>query len=75
MAIDGPPRSPTPNLRLRIAKAFYAWGLWVSQRARIVIAACLALIFGLASLLPQLTADFSLEGYLHPDDPTRLFYD
>ena len=62
-------------LRDRISDGFYRWGRWVADRAGAVLAACLVLVFSLGTLLPGLRADFSLEGYLHPEDPTRVLYD
>ena len=61
--------------RVRLDAALARWGTWVCRRRWWVIGVACALTVALASQLPNLTADFSVEGYLHPDDPALALYD
>ena len=47
----------------------------VARRSGIAIALCLAVAIGLASQLPTLGMDASVENFLPTDDPARMAYD
>ena len=61
--------------RVRLDRALARWGAFVCRRRWWVIGAATALTVALASQLPNMTADFSTEGYLHSDDPALALYD
>lgn len=69
-----PPLNTQNSLRSRVNHEFYRWGLWISRHAVLVIALCCLLTAAMASLLPGMTSDFSIEGYLHPQDPNRVLF-
>ena len=62
------------SVRVRIEKAFEAWGYLVVRRRWAAILLVLFATGVCVSWLPQMTVDNSFEAFLHPDDPERLRY-
>ncbi len=50
-------------------------GAAICRRPRRVILAALLCVAGFASQIPKLTIDTSNEGFLHRDDPVRIYYE
>ena len=63
------------SVRVRIEKAFEAWGYFVVRQRWAALLLVLLVTGVCVSWLPQLTVDNSFEAFLHPDDPERLRYD
>ncbi len=63
------------TMRHRIESFFESLGLWTFEHPWTVIMASLALTGALASNLPSLGFDTSIDGFLKPTDPLRVNYD
>ena len=63
------------TLRHRVEAAFKAFGYWVTRHRLLSLLTMLILAFGLISQAPKITMDTSIEGFLHDDDPIRVYYD
>ena len=64
-----------PNIRDRIERKFERLGDTLDRKPRRVIAVSLLCVAALASQLPKLTIDTSNEGFLHENDPVRVYYE
>ncbi|MGI9590490.1 MAG: efflux RND transporter permease subunit [Myxococcota bacterium] len=63
------------DVRDRIEAAFVAWGHFACRHPKSLVALVLFLTAGLATGLPALETDNSVEAFLHADDPERRSYD
>jgi predicted RND superfamily exporter protein len=63
------------TLRNRIETGFRSFGFWVSRHRWLALFLMLLMSFGLISQAPKLTMDTSIEGFLHDQDPIRVYYD
>ncbi len=62
------------NLRQQLDRGFERLGYFVTDRAALVIGACLLAVAALATNLPSIEFDTSTESFLHEDDPTLVAY-
>jgi hypothetical protein len=62
------------NWLVRSERAFEAWGHWVIRRAWITVVGALALVLALASQIPSIQVDTSIEGFFQQDDPALVAY-
>jgi predicted RND superfamily exporter protein len=62
-------------MRDRIEAAFERWGHFAYRRAGWVLCIALGLTTALASQLPRLELDTSMEGFFHEGDPVLVAYD
>ena len=62
------------GMRARFEQGFDAWGHFVVRHPWRVIAASLLSVAALASQIPRLEVDTSVEGFLEPDSPARVAY-
>ena len=63
------------DVRDRIENGLERWGHFVCRHAWVTIALVLAVVASLASQLPRIHIDPSMEVFLHEDDPIRTTYD
>jgi len=61
--------------RENIEQSFARWGDFCFRHPWWIILFVLANLAFFGSYLPRITVDTSTEGFLHPDDPTRVTYD
>jgi len=67
-------RPAVEGARVRLERAFGAWGhVLVRHPWRAIVGSLLA-VLALASQIPNLEVDTSVEGFLEPDSPARLGY-
>src|SRR5687767_4835498 len=59
----------------RLDASFRRAGLWIARRAWLVLALSAVFTAALASGLPRLGFDTSIDGFLKPEDPMRVRYD
>lgn len=62
------------GMRDRIEWGFERWGAWICRRRWPVVLSMTGVALALASGLPRLRSDNSVEAFLHPDDPTLELY-
>ncbi len=63
-----------PGIRDRIEAGFERWGHFVFRRAGAMLAGAALVTLALASQLPKLELETSIDGFLRADDPVRVAY-
>ncbi|MDH5378479.1 MAG: Fis family transcriptional regulator, partial [Gammaproteobacteria bacterium] len=63
------------SLRQRIDNLFESMGYWIFGHRLLTLLLVLMMVGGLVSQMPKLTMDTSIEGFLHDEDPVRVYYD